>query len=56
MALKTVAPVLLSAKAAAASCFNGSAKVDMTSSEDVQRLSKFEIEGGVPQAVGVVGG
>ena len=56
MALKSVAPVLLSAKAAAASCFNGSAKVDMTSSEDMQRLSKFEIEGDVPQAVGVMGG
>ena len=56
MALKSVAPVLLSAKAAAASCFNGSAKVDMTSSEDMQRLSKFEIEGDVSQAVGVMGG
>ena len=56
MAFKSVTPVLLSAKAAAASCFNGSAEVDMGSSEHMQRLSKFEIEGDVPQAVGALQG
>ena len=54
MALKTVTPVLLSAKEAAAYCLNGTARVDMTSSEDMQRLSKFEIEGDVSQIIGVM--